>query len=53
MIQKNIQSRNRLKDFETKPKGKCGGGEASIRKLELIYMHYYIYKIDNQQGPVV
>ena len=27
--------------------------EEYIRSLGLTYMYYYIYKIDNQQGPIV
>lgn len=45
MIQKNLQKRTRLKDFETKPKfakkETWGGGMIRLRK---IHTHYYKQK---------
>ena len=55
MIQKNLQNRNRLKDFETKfrvmeketlrGRDGLGGWDWNV--------HTAIYKIDQKQGPTV
>ena len=51
MIQKNLQDRNRLKDFETKfmlPKGKCGAGGINQGVGIDMYTLLYIKQIGNK-----
>ena len=48
MIQKNLQNRNRLKNFETKfmiIKGETRGGKVKLGGLDC-HVHTTIYKID-------
>ena len=45
-----MQNRERLTDLENKLRV-AGGEDREFRKCE--YIHCYIFRINNQQGPVV
>ena len=55
MFQKNLQTRNRLEDCETKSaftKGEMQGGRVILRNWDW-HIYITIYEIDRQLGPTV